>query len=162
MAGKHLIVSAKLWKWLGVIGLVGLSVLILIKWLMIKKNPQSVIKSELNRIGMNSQTIRYWTAVSAFETKAWTSQVYKDSNNLFALIIPNSRKLSYGEGQTIFMSITDGARALYPYVIRPLNYRLNYDSIDQLVYDMKSKGYFAGNVSSYVNGVHLYYDKFYG
>lgn len=130
--------------------------------------PKQVIKRSLKRNNIDPQTIKYWTAVSAYETrpqvtgaKPWTSRVFKDSNNLFNLIIPNSKRLAYGEGQTIFPSTMASADALYNHVIKPFKYSLYYASIGDLVAAMKAKGYFEQSEAQYRAGVEQAYKTLY-
>jgi hypothetical protein len=111
--------------------------------------------------GMPEQTAKYWVAVSMFETTTWTSRVYKDSNNLFCLIIPKSNRLPYGEGQTIFGSKKEAAQALIDHVIKPFKYAMNYTSISALVEQMKAKGYFESGQDAYTQGVIAMYRKQY-
>ena len=150
-----------LWLIIGLLSLLGL-----IFWVPLgslaaampgrKKTPREVIAEVLGSKGMSDQTIRYWTAVSQLETANWTSKVFQDSNNLFALIVPGQPGLKYGEGQTIFPSWADSAEALYTKVIKPFKYALNYDSPDKLVHDMKSHYYFGGKEDDYLAGVKMY------
>lgn len=100
--------------------------------------------------------IKYWTAVSKFETASWTSNVFKQSNNLFNLIVPGSTRLKFGEGQTIFANISDSVDGLIDRVILPFKYPSSVGSIDELVAFMKKKGYFTGKESDYVAGVKRY------
>jgi hypothetical protein len=121
----------------------------------------NAIRDTLAAAGVVEQTVKYWIAVSGFETDKWRSQVFQDSNNLFCLIVPGSNRLAYGEGQTIYPNITAAAQALLSKVIYPFAYPKNYASIDSLVSTMKAKGFFTGNESVYAAGVkQIYLDLF--
>ena len=159
MAGT---VSKRSRKLLAIFAMIGLSGLILLIWIFQRRNPQTVIAKVLSRYGINAKTIKYWIAVSAFETKGWTSKVYKDSKNLFTIIGPGDEHLDYGEGQSIYSSISDSVVALYKRVMVPFKYPLSYESIDDLVDTMKSKGYFTGDANNYKTGVKYWYQKIYG
>lgn len=140
-------------------GLIGLPFLF---WRMMGRSqsePETIIRRVLSRYSIPEQTIRYWIAVSALETSGWTSRVFKDSNNLFCLIVPKSDRLPYGEGQTIFLSMEDAADALYRRVIVPFHYPLSYASIDDLVMTMKDKGYFTAPLPGYLAGAKSWFNK---
>jgi len=150
--------SRRLLVLFALIGLPFLLVLFLLWW----RRPQQVIRRKLKKLGYSDEVIKYWTCVSAFETAQWTSKVYKDSNNLFAIIVPKSNRLDYGEGQTIFPNIGASVDGLIDRVIKPFKYPEYYASIDDLVKTMKKNGYFGGDVNVYINGVKSYYKKLYG
>jgi len=119
----------------------------------------------LTRLGISEPTAKFWVAVSAFETTGWTSKVFRDSKNLMCIIVPGSRRLPYGEGQTIFDTIElsiDGPQGLYQRVLKPYRYPAHVQSIDELVDYMKLKGYFTSNKSDYLKGVKSWYQKIYG
>lgn len=122
-------------------------------------SPVATIKRVLRSFGMDEQTIKFWTAVSAFETDGWKSRVYRDSSNLFNLIVPGKSKLNYGEGQTVYSTSAGSAQDLIMHVIKPFKYSANYQSLDDLVTDMKSKGYFTSDETSYLTGVKKWYAK---
>ena len=135
----------------------------ILMWVFKKNKQKNAIRRVLKKYGVPEQTIRYWIAVSAFETrfmnKFWNSPVFKLSNNLFNLIVPGSNRLNVGEGQTIFANIDDSVEALYSKVIKPFKYSLSYPSLSALVSDMKSKGFYTGNESDYQNGAAQVYSK---
>jgi len=144
----------------GILGLLVLSLRLLGKgmWTM-KPKPQSVITKVLKEVGISDPTIRFWVAVSAFETAGWTSRVFNDSNNLFCIIVPGSKRLQYGEGQTIFDSLEDSVYGLYNRVMKPFKYPAHVQSIDELVAFMKSKNYFTSDAKAYTSGVKQWYSK---
>lgn len=103
-----------------------------------------------------------WVAVSAFETAYWTSKVFKDSNNLFCIIVPGSNRLDYGEGQTVFPNIElsiDGPQGLYQRVLKPFKYPAHVQSIEELVTYMKNKNYFTADKAKYLEGVKATFKK---
>lgn len=142
--------------------LVGLIALTMAAVYYLLKTPQRVITLTLRKAGMDQQTIRFWIAVSAFETAGWTSRVFNDSNNLFNLVVPRSNKLPYGEGQTIYNSIEESAQALVDHVIKPFSYSLNYATIADLCHAMKLKNYYGSSEDSYTAGVRKWYQKLNG
>lgn len=149
--------SARAWMLLGVIGLPVLIVL----YLLFGKTPGRTIRKVLSTYGLSPLEINYWIAVSAFETTAWTSQVYRDSNNLFNLIVPGSQRLSYGEGQTIFASPEDSVIALWTEVIKPFKYSLSHPSLRSLTDQMANKGFYRSDSNIYYQGTLHYLQQFY-
>lgn len=100
--------------------------------------------------------IKFWTAVSWFETAGWTSNVLKQSNNLFCIIVPGSTRLNFGEGQTIYPDFESSVDGLIDHVIKPFKYPSEVFTIDELVAFMKKKGYFKGSETAYLAGVKKY------
>lgn len=110
--------------------------------------------------GMDLQTAKQWVTVSALETAGWTANVYKNTHNLFALIIPG--KPGYGsEGQTIFATDAESVEALYKSVIKYWDYPLNFSSIQAQAEFMKSKWYYGGDVATYVKNMVYWWNKFF-
>lgn len=147
---------------LAIFGIIGLAVLLLFG--QAKKNPQSVIKELLWELGISEPTIKFWTAVSALETDFWKSRVFKDSNNLFCIIVPGSKRLQYGEGQTIFANIEDsiiGPEGLYKRVLKPFKYPAHVQSLDELVSAMKQRGYFTSDAKAYLQRLKQVYTQLY-
>lgn len=138
-----------------VIGLV-----ILTNYLM--KSPKATIKRILRNAGFSSENVKYWIAVSAFETANFTSDVFKDGKNLFGVRYESwPIHLAYGEGQNVYDTFDASVNDLIHAVINPFSYSKNYASLPDLVHAMKSKGYFTSNEGTYLAGVQEYYDKFF-
>lgn len=117
--------------------------------------------------GYPERVIQYWTAISAHETAGWTSRVYKEGNNLFGMTLATKNttavgKLPYGEGQAIFNSIADSAKDIRLYMERRFNYPMDFNSMAELVYYMKSKGYFTAPTLEYLASADAWYRKLYG
>lgn len=155
--------SWAVWIISGVIGLIALWWFILRK----KKGIKEKIISILTSRGVSPRTAKYWAAISAFETaypysnnaKPWNSPVFKDTNNPFNLIVPGSKRLDRGEGQTIYATVEDGINALYDHVIRPFKYPLDAESLEALNRYQKKKGYFISGLDDYIAGSARWYDK---
>lgn len=134
-----------------------------------RRSPQTVIRKVLSQVGLSPQMVKYWTAVSAFETAdqtkkpyaPWNSRVLGDSRNLFNIIVPDSRRLQYGEGQTIFDTWEDSVWGLYNRVMKPFKYPAHVESLEDLVRYMKLKGYFTAPLDGYLNGARYWYNKLY-
>lgn len=114
--------------------------------------------------GVPEETIKQWIAVSAYETaqpNPWTSKVFRDSLNLFNIIVPGSTRLGYGEGQTVYPDIKASVYGLFDHVIEPFDYPLSFPSINAQVRFMKSRGYFTLAEDKYLAGVLYWYDQLY-
>lgn len=160
-------VLKRFWPVWTLLSLGGLSYLL---WkTLARETPQKVIKKVLSRYGISDRAIKFWTAVSAFETaypydssqKPWNSPVLKDTNNLFNIIVPGSKRLQRGEGQTIYDNFEDSVVGLYEHVIKPFKYPADYESLDSLIDFMKSKNYFTSGIESYKAGAEKWYKKLY-
>lgn len=160
MASK---LSARSRKALGLLVIIGLSgLVILVMFFRRKKTPQEAIRKVLADYGVPEKTIRYWITVSAFETTYWTSKVLKQSNNLFNLIVPGGKHLDFGEGQSVYNNYEESVVALFQHVMKPFHYQLSYKSLEDLISDMKKKGYYLGSESDYQKGGAAVYKKLFG
>lgn len=150
-----------------ILGIVGLFVLLY--QLLGKRTPQAVISRILDKRGLSPQMIKFWTAVSAYETaypydstaKPWNSPVLRDSNNLFNLIVPGTKRLQYGEGQTIYDRWDPSVEDLVDRVMKPFKYPANVVTLEDLVDAMKDRGYFLLDRATYKAGARKWYDKLY-
>lgn len=123
------------------------------------ETPQEIILRILQAKGMDLQTAQQWVSVSALETNGWKSQVFKDSRNLFCLIVPGKPALPYGEHQTIFDTMEASVEGLWRYVIDYWNYPVNFESIQEQAEFMKSKWYYGGAITSYADNMRYWYKK---
>lgn len=154
------------WVLFPIFAVIGLIVLI---FRSLAKSPQAVIRKVLFQVGLSPQMVKYWTAVSAYETaypydgsaRPWNSPVLKDTKNLFNLIVPGSRRLQRGEGQTIYDSLEDSVWGLYQRVMIPFKYPAHVDSLEALVDAMKARGYFTQDLATYKANVRKWYNKLY-
>lgn len=149
----------RLKPWQVLLGILGITGLVAALLAMKKATPQSVITARLSKAGLPEQTVKYWVAVSAFETAGWTSQVFMDSKNLFNLIVPGKPALSYGEHQTIYSSLSDAADDVFNAVIKPFKYPYTYVNLQQLTDTMKSNGYYVSDANDYYAGTSDWYNK---
>lgn len=143
-------------------GLVALLVLIVVLLKTVFRSPAAAIKAVMRKEGWDDQYIKLWTAISAFETNGWSSRVFKDSKNAFNIIVPGSTKLDYGEGQTIYPSVSESVTGLIKHVIGPFDYPTSASSLQTLVHIMKQKGYFTSSEDDYLAGARAWYLKLYG
>jgi len=112
---------------------------------------------------MDEQTVKFWTAVSDFETGSWTSPIFIQNRNLFGMRLPTSNTTAIGgaDGHAVFASLQDSVADLILYFNRLQWPMLNFSTIDALVSMMKSKGYFAAPIGDYLAGVKARYQRLY-
>jgi len=140
---------------LGISLLIGLISLLAFR----RRSPQAIIRKHLSANSIPEQTVKYWIAVSAYETNGWSSQVFKDSRNLFDLIVPGKPGLSYGEHQTIYSTLDEAAEDLVKQVLHPFKYPNVFTSLQQMTDLMKSKGYYGIDKATYYIGAAQWYNK---
>jgi hypothetical protein len=131
-------------------------------------NPITAIKNALPAAGLNDQNIKFWIAVSAHETAyannyqtPWTSPVFVQNNNLFGMRLPGSNTTATGSnlGHAVFPSVEASADDLVLYFDRLKWTQRNFNSISDLVNEMKRKGYFTAPLVDYKTGVEYWYKK---
>jgi flagellum-specific peptidoglycan hydrolase FlgJ len=161
-----------------VIGWRGLIFWLLLAWLFLTlsktKNPPKKMISinetffhyifpRIVAAGFRGELAKYVFAQAAFETGNFTSDIFKENNNLFGMKLPRVRQtLATGEnrGHATFNSITDSikdfalfhkARALAP----------SFTSIDTYIETLNNKGYFEAPETQYSEGVKTYYNAYF-
>lgn len=128
------------------------------------RRPSSSIIRILKRSGYSDRFARMWVAVAKHESANFTSRLFRSVNNPFGMQHPRVRKTtSIGpfdlgrEGKMAsYKSVADAARDLVFY-LEAFKYPKDFETVDQLVAFMKSKGYFTDSVSNYLNGVKKWY-----
>lgn len=134
------------------------------------KSPKKTIEKILPQAGLNPENVKFWVAVSAYETAyannyqtPWSSPVFTQNNNLFGMRLPSGNTLAVGDnlGHAVFPSVEDSAKDLVLYFKR-LNWKqVNFNNTDALVAAMKAKGYFTADEGAYAKGVRSWYNKIY-
>ena len=143
---------------LSLFAVIGLIVRLLTRRRDQNQQAQLIIQTLMSK-GMDLQTARQWVTVAALETNGFTSQVYKDSHNLFGLRRADKPALGYGEHQNIFPNDLDSINALFEWVIKYWNYPLNFSSIQDQAEFMKSKWYYGGDIPTYVKNMVYWWNK---
>jgi hypothetical protein len=142
----------------------------LVIWILQKKkkgsSPREIILKTFTKYEWSEQMIKYFTAISAFETAGWTSKYFRNENNLFAMTLASKNTLAtgkagYGQEPSIahFKSIEDSAEDFQLYLKTRFNYPDNFTSLLELVSYMKYKGYFESDESKYYDGVSYWLQK---
>lgn len=118
--------------------------------------PQQAITQALREAGYSDRAIKFWIAVSNFETAKWTSNLCIKYNNLFGMKQPMKRfTLSIGptpNGFASFDNWLDSAKDLTEYM-KVFDYPKDFDTLLDQVSFMKSKGYFEEPLDMYYTGV---------
>lgn len=99
----------------------------------------------------------WWIAVSNFETGKWTSDLYREENNLFGMKHPMKRlTLSRGPtgpgGFASFINQEHSIKDLILYM-EEFNYPKDFNSLPEMIAFMKDKGYFEEPYDVYLAGV---------
>jgi len=136
----------------------GLLIFLLLK--VFRKNPTTspgnLIAKILGEKGYSSEMIHNWVAVSAHETGRWTSNLFRNANNLFGMKQPLKRySLSTGptsSGFATFSSQSDSVLDLVAYM-EEFNYPKSFDTLFDQITFMKSKGYFQEPLDQYYYSV---------
>ena len=130
----------------------------------LQNNIAKDIYSYLIEIGFYFKQAQYITAQAAFETANFTSQVYKENNNLFGMKDASQRpnkqnglKNGYGYYNDIYESLKDFA-LYYKYY----KYSVVYESLKDYVTSLKKNGYFTATEKEYYNGVNFYKTLLFG
>jgi len=156
----------------------GLIFLLLLAWLFLtllktKNRPKKMIFinetlfhyifTRIVAAGFRGELAKYVFAQAAFETGNFTSDIFKENNNLFGMKLPRVRQtLATGEnrGHATFKSIADSiedfalfhkARAIAP----------TFTSVDAYVDALNKKGYFEAPETQYAEGVKTYYNAYF-
>lgn len=148
------------------IWLIGL-LLLLMAYLYRKMTPKSAIQKILSP-KLNAQNIRYWTAISDYETGDWTNTFSVKGHNLFSMHYTDhdpyavGSTLGDGAALAVYASYEDSCRGLIDYFRRLSWSTLNFNSLNELIVYMKGKGYFGQNFDVYLAGVTRKYKQLYG
>lgn len=123
---------------------------------LISGNPKQRITSLLKKAGYSDNVAKWWAAVSAFETADWTSDLFKESNNLFGMKQPNKRATTSAgptkSGFASFRSIEDSIQDLLLY-LDDFNYPKDTTGLLAFIGEMKDNGYFEERFDTYYDGV---------
>jgi hypothetical protein len=113
--------------------------------------------------GFRGELAKYVFAQAAFETGNFTSQIFKENNNLFGMKLAAIRTtLATGEnrGHAKFNSIVDSIKdfALYH---KARAYSTVFASLPSYINTLHQKGYFEAEKDAYQKGVELYYNLYF-
>lgn len=130
--------------------------------LSLKKGSTSgsqAIAKVLTAKGYSPRVVKWWTAISNFETAKWTSRLYREAHNLFGMKQPLSRQTtSLGpfvlEGVN-WASFSDDESSVSDLVLymENFNYPKDFSDLYIMIAFMKSKGYFQESIEDYFIGV---------
>lgn len=120
------------------------------------------ILSLLRANGFTDEMSRMIFAQAAHETGNFTSDIFKENNNLFGMKMPRVRKttaIGENRGHAVYKSVEDSVKDYWLYN-RALNYLAQYSSVASFVRAMALKKYFEAKESDYKTAVekwHKYY-----
>ena len=120
--------------------------------------------NDLQTVGkFTPEMARLLVAQAAHETGNFTSQLFKEQNNLFGMRHPRIRKTySIGEksGHAVFASVQDSIKD-YKIYHTVFNYLPFYSSVSTFVEALASRGYFTAPKEEYKRGVSYFYDLYF-
>lgn len=112
--------------------------------------------------GFNYLTAQYITAQSAHETGNFTSQIFRQNNNLFGMkYAGQSLALGTKSGHAYYANIENSIRDYQTYY-RLNNYLKVYPSLAWFVKTLKQKGYFTADEGAYLKGVTHFFNLYFG
>jgi len=118
----------------------------------IKKGIPNKITGILESAGFSKPMARWWVVVSALETGIWTSNLFKNYNNLFGMMQPVRRPTtSIGSSPSGFASFSSQTKSVEDLVkyLEWFNYPKSFGSMFEMVKFMKNKGYFTISSNAY-------------
>lgn len=137
-----------------------------------RSNTSAIVMATISRVmkaaGYSEQMVRYWTAVSAFETAYWTSAIFKRANNLWGMTLASRNTTATGrledvpEKQAVYPSIEASAQDIVLYQQKRFRYAMNYATLKDLIQAMHRRNYFTSDFNQYLAGVESVYKQLYG
>jgi len=131
-----------------------------------KPNPSSVdqqidqIVVLLTNAGYSPELARWFAAVSQHETGNFTSNLYRNANNLFGMGVPKVRRSTRsGEYKTadgrVYSAYSSTKSSIDDFIIylQSMNCPVSFSTVDNLIAWMKGKGYFEDSLVNYIAGV---------
>jgi uncharacterized FlgJ-related protein len=171
--GARLLKSSGIF-WLGLISLLSLAYLFITRSKII--NPRNVatmsnsekfafrdyILSLLKNAGFTPEMSRMIFAQAAHETGNFTSDIFKENNNLFGMKLARVRKttaIGENRGHAVYKSVEDCIADYWLYN-RALNYMAEYSSVASFIRALVLKKYFEAKPEEYQTAVEKWY-KYY-
>lgn len=118
----------------------------------------------LKQNGFTHNMARMIFAQAAHETGNFTSDIFKENNNLFGMKLARVRKttaIGENRGHAVYKSIEDSIADYWLYN-KALNYLTNYSSIAAFVREMVLKKYFEAKESEYLAAVEKWHKYYFG
>lgn len=103
-------------------------------------------------------------AQAAHETGNFTSDIFKENNNLFGMKLARVRKttaIGENRGHAVYKSIEDSIADYWLYN-RALNYLSSYSSVAAFVREMALKKYFEAKETEYKTAVEKWHKYYFG
>jgi len=145
-----------------------------VKSLRTKENPQvskvkikddyrAYILAQLSNSGITGELAKYIFCQAAFETGNFSSEIFRDQNNLFGMKLARVRPTTAtGEkrGHAVFKSIADSVKD-YAIYYRYVKLPSAFSGIPAFTRALKDKKYFEANYDLYTAGVETYYKAYF-
>jgi len=114
--------------------------------------------------GINPTMSGYLVAQAAHETANFTSDIFKENNNLFGMKLPKVRQTTAtGEnrGHATFKDIESCIEDMRLY-LKYMGYLSTYSSIEKYIESLKEKRYFTDTIENYTKGMKYFYTLYFG
>ena len=112
--------------------------------------------------GFTPITAQYITAQAAHETANFTSQVFRENNNIFGYkYVGQWRAKGEKNGHADYKSIEESIQD-YSYYYRMAGYPKVFFSLTDFVTSLKRNKYFEASLTEYLNGVKHFYNLYFG
>jgi uncharacterized FlgJ-related protein len=118
----------------------------------------------LERAGFTSKMARMIFAQAAHETGNFTSDIFKENNNLFGMKLARVRKttaIGENRGHAVYKSVEDCIADYWLYS-KALNYLSVYSSVAAWVRELAYKKYFEAKESEYKTAVEKWHKYYFG
>lgn len=129
------------------------------KYLIDKELAEYLIQY-LSDAGFDPALSKMIVAQSRHETGNYTSRLFKEYNNPWGMMHPLKRTTASAganpSGFATYISLSDAARD-YVYYLQALDYNETYPDVRAFVSELKKKGYFEDNLTTYMSSVNSIY-----
>lgn len=115
----------------------------------------------IKRQGFPDKQAKFILSQAAFETGGFTSDIFKENNNLFGMKeAGQSLVIGVNRGHAVYNSIADSI-ADYAKWYRRHKMLPFYITIDSFILDLKKENYFEADIMRYLRGVQHYYKSYF-
>jgi uncharacterized FlgJ-related protein len=113
--------------------------------------------------GFHDEMGKILLAQAAFETGNFTSEIFKDNNNMFGMKLPKQRKTTaIGEkhGHATYNSIEENIEDMRLY-FNAKKISPTFNTVDSYINKIREKNYFESDPDEYKAGVIYYYNLYF-
>lgn len=122
-----------------------------------------LITAYTRKRGWNQKTSEYIAALSSLETGSWTSNIYRENNNLFGMRCPQIREttaVGCKNGFAVYESTSDSIEDFLKWWFYN-NIPMDAYSLDGFSATLKNKGYYQEDMIAYLGALQSAYRELY-